>query len=130
MKITLLPGDGIGPEILDASLDVLNAAAKKFSFSVEYDKQLLGGCAIDATGKPFPEATEKSAKAADAVLLAAVGGPKWDQVAPAIRPEKGLLAIRKALGLYCNLRPMRVSPYTAAASAVKGFITGAGEVLA
>ena len=108
MKITLLPGDGIGPEILDASLDVLNAAAKKFSFSVEYDKQLLGGCAIDATGKPFPEATEQSAKAADAVLLAAVGGPKWDQVAPAIRPEKGLLAIRKALGLYCNLRPMRL----------------------
>jgi 3-isopropylmalate dehydrogenase len=119
MKITLLPGDGIGPEILDASLDVLNAAAKKFGFSVEYDKQLLGGCAIDATGKPFPEATEKSAKAADAVLLAAVGGPKWDQVAPAIRPEKGLLAIRKALGLYCNLRPMRVSPYTAHLSPLK-----------
>jgi len=119
MKITLLPGDGIGPEILDASLDVLNAAAKKFSFSVEYDKQLLGGCAIDATGKPFPEATEQSAKAADAVLLAAVGGPKWDQVAPAIRPEKGLLAIRKALGLYCNLRPMRVSPYTAHLSPLK-----------
>ena len=119
MKITLLPGDGIGPEILDASLDVLNAAAKKFGFSVEYDKQLLGGCAIDATGKPFPEATEQSAKAADAVLLAAVGGPKWDQVAPAIRPEKGLLAIRKALGLYCNLRPMRVSPYTAHLSPLK-----------
>ena len=119
MKITLLPGDGIGPEIMDASLEVLNAAAEKFGFSVEYDKQLLGGCAIDATGQPFPEATEKSAKAADAVLLAAVGGPKWDQVAPAIRPEKGLLAIRKALGLYCNLRPMRVSPYTAHLSPLK-----------
>ncbi|MCD8198757.1 MAG: 3-isopropylmalate dehydrogenase, partial [Phascolarctobacterium sp.] len=81
MKITLLPGDGIGPEIVDASVEVLNAAAKKFCFDVTYDKQLIGGCAIDATGVPMPEATVVSAKAADAVLLGAVGGPKWDNVA-------------------------------------------------
>ena len=119
MKITLLPGDGIGPEIMTAALDVLNAAAQKFGFAPEYDWQLLGGAAIDATGVPYPEATAKSAKAADAVLLAAVGGPKWDNVDPTIRPEKGLLNIRKDLGLYCNLRPMKVSPYTAHLSPLK-----------
>ena len=105
MKITLLPGDGIGVEIVDAAVEVLDAAAKKFGMTIEYDKQLIGGAAIDATGVPLPEATIASAKTADAVLLGAVGGPKWDNVAPEIRPEKGLLGIRKALGLYCNLRP-------------------------
>ncbi len=119
MKIVLLAGDGIGPEIMKAARAVLDAAAKKFGFAVEYDEELLGGAAIDATGVPFPEATEKAAKAADAVLLAAVGGPKWDAVAPAVRPEKGLLAIRKSLGLYCNLRPMKVNKYTAHLSPLK-----------
>ena len=119
MKITLLPGDGIGVEIVDAAVEVLDAAAKKFGFEIEYDKQLIGGCAIDATGVPLPEATVASAKAADAVLLGAVGGPKWDNVAPEIRPEKGLLGIRKALGLYCNLRPMTVSKFTAHLSPLK-----------
>ena len=90
MKITLLPGDGIGVEIVDAAVEVLDAAAKKFGFEIEYDKQLIGGCAIDATGVPLPEETVASAKAADAVLLGAVGGPKWDNVAPDISPEKGL----------------------------------------
>ena len=78
MKIVLLPGDGIGPEIMDATVSVMDAAAKKFGFALEYDKQLLGGCAIDACGDPFPEGTEKAARAADAVMLGAVGGPKWD----------------------------------------------------
>ena len=119
MKITLLPGDGIGVEIVDAAVEVLDAAAKKFGFEIEYDKQLIGGCAIDATGVPLPEETVASAKAADAVLLGAVGGPKWDNVAPDIRPEKGLLGIRKALGLYCNLRPMSVSRFTAHLSPLK-----------
>ena len=119
MKICLLPGDGIGVEIIDAAVEVLDAAAKKFGFEIEYDKQLIGGCAIDATGVPLPEATIASAKAADAVLLGAVGGPKWDNVAPDIRPEKGLLGIRKALGLYCNLRPMTVSKFTAHLSPLK-----------
>lgn len=75
MKICLLPGDGIGVEIVDAAVEVLDAAAKKYGFEIEYDKQLIGGCAIDATGVPLPEATIASAKAADAVLLGAVGGP-------------------------------------------------------
>ena len=119
MKICLLPGDGIGVEIVDAAVEVLDAAAKKFGFEIEYDKQLIGGCAIDATGVPLPEATIASAKAADAVLLGAVGGPKWDNVDPSIRPEKGLLGIRKALGLYCNLRPMTVSKFTAHLSPLK-----------
>ena len=119
MKITLLPGDGIGPEIVEATVKVMDAAAKKFGFTLEYDHQLLGGCAIDAYNDPYPEVTEKSAKAADAVLLGAVGGPKWDNVDPSIRPEKGLLRIRKDLGLYCNLRPMKVSRYTAHLSPLK-----------
>ena len=76
MKITLLPGDGIGVEIVDAAVEVLDAAAKKFGMTIEYDKQLIGGAAIDATGVPLPEATIASAKTADAVLLGAVGGPK------------------------------------------------------
>lgn len=119
MKITLLPGDGIGPEIVTATVEVIDAIAQKFALEIEYDQQLLGGCAIDATGVPYPAATEQSAQAADAVLLGAVGGPKWDNVAPEIRPEKGLLAIRKSLGLYCNYRPMSVSKYTAHLSPLK-----------
>ena len=119
MKITLLPGDGIGVEIVDAAVDVLDAAAKKFGLTVEYDKQLIGGAAIDATGHPLPEATVKSAQAADAVLLGAVGGPKWDNVEPTLRPEKALLGIRKALGLYCNLRPIKVSRFVSHLSPLK-----------
>ena len=119
MKITLLPGDGIGVEIVDAAVEVLDAAAKKFGMTIEYDKQLIGVAAIDATGVPLPEATIASAKTADAVLLGAVGGPKWDNVAPEIRPEKGLLGIRKALGLYCNLRPIKVSRFVAHLSPLK-----------
>ena len=119
MKINLLPGDGIGVEIVDAAVEVLDAAAKKFGMTIEYDKQLIGGAAIDATGVPLPEATIASAKTADAVLLGAVGGPKWDNVAPEIRPEKGLLGIRKALGLYCNLRPIKVSRFVAHLSPLK-----------
>lgn len=119
MKITLLPGDGIGVEIVDAAVEVLDAAAKKFGLALEYDKQLIGGVAIDATGVPLPEATVASAKASDAVLLGAVGGPKWDNIAPTLRPEKALLGIRKALGLYCNLRPMQVSRFVAHLSPLK-----------
>lgn len=119
MKITLLPGDGIGVEIVDAAVEVLDAVAQKFHLEIEYDRQLIGGCAIDATGVPLPEATVNSAQNADAVLLGAVGGPKWDNTAPELRPEKGLLGIRKALGLYCNLRPMNVSEFTAHLSPLK-----------
>ena len=119
MRITLLPGDGIGVEIVAAAVEVMDAVAKKFNLELEYDKQLIGGCAYDATGTPLPEATVASAKASDAVLLGAVGGPKWDNVEPGKRPEKALLGIRKALGLYCNLRPMKVSKYVAHLSPLK-----------
>ena len=119
MKITLLPGDGIGVEIVDAAVEVLDAAAKKFGFTIEYEKKLIGGCAIDKTGVPLPEDTIASCKKSDAVLLGAVGGPKWDNVDPKIRPEKGLLGIRKALGLYCNLRPMSVSRFVSHLSPLK-----------
>jgi len=129
MKITVLAGDGIGPEIVSAAKEVLNAAATKFHFTVEYDDQLMGGCAIDATGEPLPAVTIASAKAADAVLLGAVGGPKWDNVAPDKRPERGLLGIRKALGLYCNLRPMTVSRFTAHLSPLKQEIAEGADLL-
>ncbi|MHC1717596.1 MAG: 3-isopropylmalate dehydrogenase [Acidaminococcaceae bacterium] len=119
MRITLLPGDGIGVEIVEAAVEVLDAAAKKYDIELEYDRQLIGGAAIDATGNPLPEATVKSAKAADAVLLGAVGGPKWDNVEPTLRPEKALLGIRKALGLYCNLRPIKVSRFVSHLSPLK-----------
>ena len=119
MRITLLPGDGIGVEIVEAAVEVLDAAAKKYNIEIEYDRQLIGGVAIDATGHPLPEATVKSAQAADAVLLGAVGGPKWDNVEPTLRPEKALLGIRKALGLYCNLRPIKVSRFVSHLSPLK-----------
>jgi 3-isopropylmalate dehydrogenase len=106
MTIVLLPGDGIGPEIMDAAVRVLG---KLGDFDTE--EQLIGGAAIDATGEPLPAATLEACRTADAVLLAAVGGPKWDTTDPnAPRPEQGLLGIRKELGLFANLRPVRPVP--------------------
>lgn len=107
-KITVLKGDGIGPEIVDECIKVLDKAGEKFGFSFDYDYQLLGGAAIDATGVPYPKETELACKASDAVLLGAVGGPKWDTLPSEIRPEKGLLAIRESLGLFANLRPAKI----------------------
>jgi 3-isopropylmalate dehydrogenase len=105
-RICLLPGDGIGPEITDASLRVLDKLG-----DFETDEQLIGGAAIDATGEPLPQATIDACKQSDAVLLAAVGGPKWDTTDPhAPRPEQGLLGIRKELGLFANVRPVRPLP--------------------
>ncbi len=125
-KITVLKGDGIGPEIVDECIKVLDAAGKKFAFKFEYDYQLLGGCAIDAAGVPFPEETEKACKASDAVLLGAVGGPKWDNQPGNNRPEKGLLAIREALGLFANLRPAKIFAPLKSASPIKEEIIGDG----
>ena len=104
-KITLLKGDGIGPEIVDEAVKVLNKTADKFGFTVDYDEALMGGCAIDATGEPLPQETIDKCKASDSVLLGAVGGPKWDNLPGSKRPEAGLLGIRGALGLFANLRP-------------------------
>ena len=104
-KIAILPGDGIGPEIMEAALEVLKAIEKKYDVSFEFKEGLIGGAAIDATGEPLPEETLKIAKESDAVLLAAVGGEKWDNLPTDKRPEKGLLKIRKELELFANLRP-------------------------
>ncbi len=104
-KITTLPGDGIGPEIMEAAIEVLNAISKKYDVNFEFKEGLIGGAAIDATGEPLPDETLKIAKESDAVLLAAVGGEKWDNLPTEKRPEKGLLKIRKELELFANLRP-------------------------
>ena len=121
-----MPGDGIGPEIVEEALRVLNAAAKKFGHEFSTEEALIGGSAIDATGTPLPEATVEACKKADAVLLGAVGGPKWDTLDPAIRPEKGLLGIRKALGLFANLRPATLFPELAGACLLRPDIVGKG----
>ena len=106
-KIVVLPGDGIGPEITAVAQKVLDATAKKFGHSFSFEQHLIGGIAIDETGTPLPDATLEACKGAAAVLLGAVGGPKWDNPTAKVRPEQGLLAIRKGLGLYANLRPVR-----------------------
>ena len=123
-KITLLKGDGIGPEIVNQAVKVLDKAADKFGFAVTYDEALLGGCAIDATGVPLPEETVAKCKASDSVLLGAVGGPKWDNQPGNNRPEAGLLGIRGALGLFANLRPSVIFGPLKIASPIKDDIIG------
>ncbi|MEG2982121.1 MAG: 3-isopropylmalate dehydrogenase [Raoultibacter sp.] len=119
-KICVLPGDGIGPEIMAEARKVLEAVGQKHATTFTFTEALLGGVAIDATGVALPPETLVAAKASDAVLLAAVGGPQWDTTDPsAPRPEQGLLGIRKALGLYCNLRPVKVFDALADASTLK-----------
>ncbi len=107
-KIALLPGDGIGPEVIQESVKVLDAAAEKFGFALEYTEQNAGGAAIDAHNDPMPDSVVETCKASDAVLLGAVGGPKWDHLTGALRPESGLLKIRKELGAFANLRPVTI----------------------
>jgi 3-isopropylmalate dehydrogenase len=126
MKICVMPGDGIGPEITAQALRVLDTVAKKFGHAVETETALIGGAAIDAVGNPLPAETVAACKSSDAVLLGAVGGPKWDTIDPAIRPEKGLLGIRKALGLFANLRPAALFPELAASSYLRPDIIGNG----
>ena len=125
MKICVLPGDGIGPEIMAEAVRVLKALDLK----LEMEEALLGGCAVDATGSPFPEATQKLALAADAVLLGAVGGPKWDVLPREQRPERGLLGIRKLLGLFANLRPAVLYPELANASTLKPEVVAGLDIL-
>ena len=124
--ICVMPGDGIGPEIVAEALRVLDAVAKKFDHEFSTENALIGGSAIDATGVPLPDSTIEACKKADAVLLGAVGGPKWDSLDPAIRPEKGLLGIRKALGLFANLRPATLFPELAGACLLRPDIVGNG----
>ena len=125
MKICILPGDGIGLEIMAEAVRVLKSLDLKF----EIEEALLGGCAVDATGSPYPEATQKLAQAADAVLLGAVGGPKWDVLPREQRPERGLLGIRKQLGLFANLRPAILYPELANASTLKAEVVAGLDIL-
>lgn len=118
-NILTLSGDGIGPEIMVEAKKVLNFVDEKFSLDLVLDDALVGGSAIDATGHPLPEDTLEKAKNCDAILLAAVGGPKWDKLDMAIRPEKGLLGIRSQLGLFGNLRPAILYPQLAESSTLK-----------
>ena len=105
-KIVALAGDGIGPEIMEAGLEVLEALSEKTGFDYEIDRQPFGGAGIDATGHPLPDETLKASREADAILLAAIGSPQYDDVP--VRPEQGLLALRKELNLYANIRPVKI----------------------
>jgi len=125
MKICVLPGDGIGPEITAEAVRVLNSLDLKF----EMEEALLGGGAVDATGNPYPEATQKLAREADAVLLGAVGGPQWDSLPREKRPERGLLGIRKDLNLFANLRPAILYPELANASTLKPEVVAGLDIL-
>ena len=125
-SIALLRGDGIGPEIVDSTVIVLEKVAAKFGHKFNFTPYLIGGCAIDAVGIPLPQETVDGCLASDSVLLGAVGGPKWDDQPGSNRPEKALLGIREALGLFTNLRPAKLYPALRSASPLKDEIVGGG----
>ena len=108
--ITILPGDGIGPEVVAVGVSVLEAVSARYDHRFTIEEALIGGCAIDAVGDPLPEGTLEACRRADAVLMGAVGGPKWSDPTADVRPEQGLLGLRKELGLFANLRPIHVYP--------------------
>jgi len=128
MKILVLPGDGIGPEITAEALRVLEVLRAE-GVKLEFEQALLGGCAVDATGKPYPEATSRLAREADAILLGAVGGPQWDALPREQRPERGLLGIRSELGVFANLRPAILYPELANASSLKPEVVSGLDIL-
>ena len=129
VPIALLPGDGIGPEVIRESVKVLQAVATTSGFSVALTEFLIGGAAIDARGVPFPEETLRGCQAAEAVLLGAVGGPAWDHLPGSARPEAGLLQLRRALGVFANLRPVRVLPALASLSPLRAEIAAPTDLL-
>ena len=118
-KITLLPGDGIGPEVVHEGVRVLDVIATKYNHSFHYQERLMGGCSIDTYGTSLTDETLSDCQASDAVLLGAVGGPKWDDPNAKDRPERGLLALRKGLAVFANIRPVRVHPALIDASPLK-----------
>lgn len=128
-KIVLLPGDGIGPEIVEQAQRVLEAIAQKHGHEFAFESQLMGGCAIDATGSALPDETLDACRGADAILLGAVGGPKWDDPRAKTRPEAGLLKIRKELGLFANLRPVSPHPSMIDASPLRPDIISGTDIL-
>ena len=128
-KVLLLPGDGIGPEIVAEAEKVLRKVSERFNLNLQMDSALLGGSAIDATGEPLPPETLEKARESAAILLGAVGGPKWDQLEMARRPEKGLLGLRSNLQLFANLRPAILYPQLASASSLKPDVVSGLDIL-
>ncbi|SEP67508.1 3-isopropylmalate dehydrogenase [Ectothiorhodospira magna] len=128
-NILILPGDGIGPEIVAEATRLLNALKDRFGLAVELEEAPIGGAGYDAAGQPLPDETLALARAADAILLGAVGGPRYDQLAWELRPERGLLAIRSELALFSNLRPAILYPQLASASALKPEIVGGLDIM-
>ncbi len=129
MKIAILPGDGIGAEIVAEAVKVLECLRQQFGLKLEMEQAVVGGAAIDAMGHPLPESTLALAKEADAVLLGAVGGPKWESLDISLRPEKGLLGLRKELRLFANLRPAILYPQLADASTLKPDVVSGLDIL-
>jgi 3-isopropylmalate dehydrogenase len=128
-KILVLPGDGIGPEIVHEAVKVLAKLRDEYGLDVDLDEALVGGAAIDATGGPLPEAALDLAREADAVLLGAVGGPRWEPLDISIRPEKGLLGLRSELKLFANLRPAILYPQLAGASTLKPEVVSGLDIM-
>jgi len=128
-QIVLLPGDGIGPEVVAQGERILTEVGKKFGHTFKFSSGLIGGCAIDQCGNPLPDETLTACKVSQAILLGAVGGPKWDDPNAKTRPEAGLLKIRKELGLFANLRPIFVSPHLVSASPLKTDIVSGTDIL-
>ena len=127
--ITLLPGDGIGPDVTASARQVLEAVADRYGHTFEYREALIGGAAIDAVSNPLPDETIAACEAADAVFLGAVGGPKWSDPNAPIRPEQGLLKLRSVLGVYANLRPVKIYPELAGASPLRPEILDGVDLL-
>lgn len=127
--ILILEGDGIGPEIVKEARKVLDVVNTKFDLGLTFENELMGGCAIDVHGVPLADSTLERARQADAILLGAVGGPKWDKLDRSIRPEKGLLKIRSQLGLYANLRPALLYPQLVDASSLKPEVVSGLDIL-
>lgn len=127
--ILILPGDGIGPEIVAEAVKVLDAVRQKFSLDITTDQALVGGAAYDAEGDPLPASTLDKAKAADAILFGSIGGPKWDAIERDKRPERGLLRLRSSLNLFANLRPAMLFPQLASASSLKPEVVSGLDIL-
>ena len=127
--ILVLPGDGIGPEVIRAAMEVLEAISRSASLGLKIEYGLIGGAAIDAAGEPLPEQTLRCARAADAVLFGAIGGPKWDRHPRELRPETGLLKLRSELGVFCNLRPALLFPELIDASTLKSEVVRGLDLL-
>ena len=128
-SITLLPGDGIGPEITEATKVALSALCEKQGFSLDLKEALIGGAAIDAVNDPFPQESLEQCQASDSVLLACIGGYKWDSNPRELRPESGLLKMRSSMGLFANLRPAKVLPQLIDASTLKREVVEGVDVM-